>query len=408
MEKKKSELQIAQEEAQKQLNAVNANIDILGAHSGYLYESLKRIERTFDKIRNVPNDDQIKYKEVKKASLKWKQQVQKIEKDCNDAIKKEKNVATVGTGVGVSIAALGPTAAMGVATTFGVASTGTAISALSGAAATNAALAWLGGGALAAGGGGVAAGNALLALAGPVGWAIAGVALVTSGILYWITKSNNTRLENIYTLISKRDSKSYKLASVEIKERIKRIISETEALNDATNDISSFGTDFDSMSTQQQLTLGSYVNLMVSAKQLLVNPILGLMPKYTDSDLNQYIDSHDYLDLSNTDDLERYLRLLKKGEDFDGGYYIIDRNGSFSEVSKRSLLISLANLLWRIQLDDKDRKLLASSLKKNDKFVEAAHITKDFVDESLLTNVQRILDYKYITTAQRSRKERHS
>ena len=153
----------------------------------------------------MPNDDQIKYKEVKKASLKWKQQVQKIEKDCNDAIKKEKNVATVGSGVGVSIAALGPTAAMGVATTFGVASTGTAISALSGAAATNAALAWLGGGALAAGGGGVAAGNALLALAGPVGWAIAGVALVTSGILYWITKSNNTRLENIYTLISKRD-----------------------------------------------------------------------------------------------------------------------------------------------------------------------------------------------------------
>ena len=61
---------------------------------------------------------------------------------------------------------------MGIATTFGVASTGTAISALSGAAATNAALAWLGGGALAVGGGGMAAGNAFLALAGPVGCAI--------------------------------------------------------------------------------------------------------------------------------------------------------------------------------------------------------------------------------------------
>ena len=35
-------------------------------------------------------------------------------------------------------------------------------------------MAWLGGGALAAGGGGVAAGNALLALAGPIGWGIAG------------------------------------------------------------------------------------------------------------------------------------------------------------------------------------------------------------------------------------------
>ena len=48
----------------------------------------------------------------------------------------------------------------GVATAFGVASTGTTISAASGAAATNAALAWLGGGALAAGGGGMAAGSA--------------------------------------------------------------------------------------------------------------------------------------------------------------------------------------------------------------------------------------------------------
>ena len=40
---------------------------------------------------------------------------------------------------GVAVVTMGPTVAMGVATTFGVASTGTAISALSGAAATNAA-----------------------------------------------------------------------------------------------------------------------------------------------------------------------------------------------------------------------------------------------------------------------------
>ena len=45
---------------------------------------------------------------------------------------------------------------------FGAASTGTAISALSGAAATNATLAWLGGGAIAAGGGGIVAGTAVL------------------------------------------------------------------------------------------------------------------------------------------------------------------------------------------------------------------------------------------------------
>ena len=87
------------------------------------------------------------------------------------------------TALGVAVATMGPTAAMGVATTFGVASTGTAIASLSGAAATSAALAWLGGGALAVGGGGVAAGGAILALAGPVGWAIAGgAALVSVGV----------------------------------------------------------------------------------------------------------------------------------------------------------------------------------------------------------------------------------
>ena len=47
-------------------------------------------------------------------------------------------------------------------TLFGTASTGTAIGGLSGAAATNATLAWLGGGSLAAGGGGMAAGTAML------------------------------------------------------------------------------------------------------------------------------------------------------------------------------------------------------------------------------------------------------
>ncbi|MGY2082350.1 hypothetical protein [Blastococcus sp. SYSU DS0539] len=50
----------------------------------------------------------------------------------------------------------------GAVTALGAASTGTAISSLSGAAAQNATMAWLGGGSLAAGGGGVAVGTAAL------------------------------------------------------------------------------------------------------------------------------------------------------------------------------------------------------------------------------------------------------
>ncbi|USL34826.1 hypothetical protein [Priestia megaterium] len=63
-----------------------------------------------------------------------------------------------GASAGVS-SALG---AWALVSTLGTASTGTAIGTLSGAAATNATLAWFGGGALAAGGGGMAAGTVIL------------------------------------------------------------------------------------------------------------------------------------------------------------------------------------------------------------------------------------------------------
>ena len=62
-----------------------------------------------------------------------------------------------------ALAGVGTSAAVyGLVSTLAAASTGTAITALSGAAATNATLAWLGGGTIAAGGGGVAAGTVVL------------------------------------------------------------------------------------------------------------------------------------------------------------------------------------------------------------------------------------------------------
>lgn len=97
--------------------------------------------------------------------------------------------AGASVGLGAATMAIAPAAAMGIATTFGTASTGTAIAALSGAAQVNAALAWLGGGALAAGGGGMAAGgNVLAALGGPVGWGIGAVAL--AGTAAWTNHKN--------------------------------------------------------------------------------------------------------------------------------------------------------------------------------------------------------------------------
>lgn len=84
---------------------------------------------------------------------------------------------TRGLGTGVTTGALAAWGAYGSVGMLATASTGTAISTLSGAAATNATLAWLGGGALSAGGFGMAGGT--LALGGIV----LGPALAVGGFM---------------------------------------------------------------------------------------------------------------------------------------------------------------------------------------------------------------------------------
>ena len=85
--------------------------------------------------------------------------------------------AAVGTAGGFAAAVATTSAVMA----LGTASTGTAISTLSGAAATNATLAALGGGAISAGGGGMALGTAVL------GGATLGVGLLVVGIIFNFT-----------------------------------------------------------------------------------------------------------------------------------------------------------------------------------------------------------------------------
>lgn len=363
--KKKSKLQLAQEEAQNAINRTNEKIEELGDKTGILYDELTEIQAVFDLIRNVPSDKKLKYEELKKIRLNWKQQAEKIEKDYKEAAVKNAGAGAAGAGVGVAVVTMGPTVAMGVATTFGVASTGTAISTLSGAAATNAALAWLGGGALAAGGGGMAAGEAFLALAGPVGWAIAGVALLASGLMFWKTKTDQGHIESVFTSISQRDVRSYDLAIVELNERIARIIDESSKLKDAIEVIKTFGQDYNAMSEKQQYELGSYVNLMSSSTQLLVNPIKGIQPKY------------------NSEDLDQFIALQEKKAD------------AKTCDKYRDLIVSLANFLYKIELNDRDKKLLWKALRRNKKMLKSMDISKKEFDMSIFEAVYEALNYKY-------------
>ena len=97
--------------------------------------------------------------------------------------------AAAGTAGG--FAAAGSTTSAVIA--LGTASTGTAISALSGAAATNATLAALGGGAVAYGGGGMALGTAVL------GGATLGVGLLVGGIIFNVTGSKlSDKADEVY------------------------------------------------------------------------------------------------------------------------------------------------------------------------------------------------------------------
>ena len=133
--------------------------------------SLKDFVDTFSQIKNVDFTDSIGLEELKKFH---------IDKQSTAEIGELGNfVAALTTGMltGVTGGALAAFGAYSAAASFATASTGTAIGTLSGAAATNATLAFFGGGSLATGGLGVAGGTAVL------GGLVAGPAIMVMGLI---------------------------------------------------------------------------------------------------------------------------------------------------------------------------------------------------------------------------------
>lgn len=182
--------------------------------------------------------------------------------------------AGAGLAAGASVAFMAPTAAMWIATTFGTASTGAAISTLSGAAATNAALAWLGGGALTAGGGGMAAGNALLAMAGPVGWTIAGATLLSSILLFAKKRTTLNKQKNDEITAVKENTERVREIDSWIGELLKETCTVRESLNKMyAQCVSMYGDDYTLFSAEQKQSLGSLVNNTKTLSALLSKTI---------------------------------------------------------------------------------------------------------------------------------------
>ena len=192
---------------------------------------LEGVEEYVNLLANKPKEFEKTIKEVSIRRKAFEKEVRQLEIEAKEADKVGKGIVGGGLLAGAGVAAFGPTAAMGIATTFGTASTGTAIATLAGAAQTNAALAWLGGGALAAGGTGVAGGEAFLAMAGPVGWAIGGVALVSGGLL---ANSKNKKIAEK----AEAQTKEIKAETTKINKIKERIIAEIKVVEQLNAGIS--------------------------------------------------------------------------------------------------------------------------------------------------------------------------
>lgn len=230
---------------------------------------IEMCENLINSIANTPKDFNAKLVKIEAQIIQFRNTEYYAEQAYQKAIKSGVGVAA-GVGVGATVAALAPTAAMWVATTFGTASTGTAIASLSGAVATKAALAWLGGGALAAGGAGVAGGQALLALAGPIGWGIAAAA-AGGNALYLGTKNKKIAEQAI------NEAKTITFAGSKLKETAALI----EQLSNKTNTILNLietqlielrnqkGANYSNLSNEEQLQLGTLVNNTLSLSEML-------------------------------------------------------------------------------------------------------------------------------------------
>lgn len=227
------------------------------------------IELLVNTIANTPKSFETDFEKIEVDKAQFLEAEEFVRKDL-EAARRSAVGAGAGFTAGAAVAGMAPTTALWVATTFGTASTGTAISTLSGAAATQSALAWLGGGALAAGGGGTVAGNALLALAGPIGWTVAGATLLASITLFAKKKYENRDAKQEALTAVKKNTTLVKGMDAQIDELLQRTTSLRELLTKRYCEaLELFGADFLALSVSQQSQLVALVNNTKACAALL-------------------------------------------------------------------------------------------------------------------------------------------
>ena len=88
-------------------------------------------------------------------------------------------------------------------------------------------------------------------------------------------------------------------------------------------------------------------------------------------------------------------------EDFENFMTWKDRKAEKSTCEEyKDFIVSLANLLYKIDLDDKDKKLLWKTLRKNKKMLKSMDISKKEFDMDIMNAILEALRFKYKKVAQ--------
>ena len=238
-----------------------------------LNNGINEFLENFQKIKNVNFSESEGIMELNKFHIDQKEfsELAELSKFSLSLVK--------GGATGVAGGALAAFGAYSAATTFATASTGTAIATLSGAAASNATLAFFGGGSLAAGGLGMAGGTIVL------GGLVAGPALLVMGIITGAKAGKS--LEDAYANSVKADEicEELQMAAeqcVAIRRRcymffslLVKLDTYLYSLNQKMKKIiESEGTDYSKYSAESKSSIAAVVSNVASIKVVLDIPIL--------------------------------------------------------------------------------------------------------------------------------------
>ena len=238
-----------------------------------LGNSITEFISSFEKLKNVDFQESVGLSELNKLHID--------KKDFDELVEMSKFSVSLVEGaaagaLGGAVAAFG---AYSAAATFATASTGTAIATLHGAAATNATLAWFGGGALSAGGAGVAGGTAVL------GGVVAGPALLVMGVILSAKAGKileNTKADSAKTTETCEQFENGSLQCIAIRRRtymFYNLLARLDAyflplVYQMEDIIKAEGTDYSVFTPESKKIIAAAASAAVTIKSVLDTPIL--------------------------------------------------------------------------------------------------------------------------------------